>query len=371
MLRFLHAGDLHLGSSFAAFSPRVASRRRERQLASLEQLFADATEKGAQMILLAGDVFDSPEPDGDLAVRFFTILQKQPVPVVIAPGNHDYRRPGGFWDRADIPDNVYVFEGNKLSCFDFPSLGAAVYGYAFTSESMPPVELGTAADRLPDRVSILLAHADLYSPISAYAPLTAGQIGQAGFSYLALGHIHNPQEPKRIEGSLAAYSGFFAGRGFDECGEGGALMVEILPDHVSLERLSSRADKFEKKSLDCTGALSGEELRSRMSDYLLDLMDDQAAAETALRLTLVGNVGISCRPDPASLGALGERFALFQVLDETLPIYDAGYLEKDPTMTGAFYRAMLPRLEDADARVRTTAAAALRLGLAALAGKEV
>ena len=42
MLRFLHAGDLHLGSAAAAFSPRVAARRRERQLAALERLIADA-----------------------------------------------------------------------------------------------------------------------------------------------------------------------------------------------------------------------------------------------------------------------------------------------------------------------------------------
>ena len=46
MLRFLHAGDLHLGSAAAAFSPRVAARRRERQLAALERLIADALAAG-------------------------------------------------------------------------------------------------------------------------------------------------------------------------------------------------------------------------------------------------------------------------------------------------------------------------------------
>ena len=41
------------------------------------------------------------------------------------------------------------------------------------------------------------------------------------------------------------------------------------------------------------------------------------------------------------------------------------------TLRGAFYRAILPRLSSADPDTRAIAADALRMGLAALAGKEV
>lgn len=368
MLRFLHAGDLHIGSPSSAFSPRVAAERRERQLAALARLFDEAVEKGAELFLLAGDVFDTPEPDEGLALRFFTLLGKQPVPVLITPGNHDYFRAGGFWQRSAIPENVYIFDSNELACFDFPTLNTTVWGYAFTAESAPAPELGSAERRIEGRISLLLAHGDLYSPISPYAPISPAQLEQSGFAYAALGHIHNPPEARRFGKTVAAYSGFFAGRGFDELGVGQALLVEIEGSHLSVEPIESSADRFEHLSLDLTGAVGQEEVRARVLAFLNDC---RLPEETALRLSLTGSVGLACRPDPVALGALGERFALFEVIDETLPVFDAGFLEKDPSLRGAFYRAMLDRLHAADSETRSVAAEALRLGLAALAGKEV
>ncbi|MBQ8357737.1 MAG: DNA repair exonuclease [Clostridia bacterium] len=368
MLRFLHAGDLHLCSPLAQFAPRTAARRRERQFIALEGLFADAVDRGAQMILLAGDVFDSPTPDEDGAARFLSILKEQPVPVLISPGNHDYLREGGVWQRHALPDNVYLFDSPKLSCIDFPTLGTAVYGYAFTAETAQAPTLGLASDLLPDRISILLAHGDLLSPLSPYAPIGGGQLELSGFAYAALGHIHNPTPPRQYGRTLAAYSGFFAGRGFDEVGAGQALLVEIEGEHVGTTVLASTADTFQVRELDCTGAQNGEEVRARVRDFLLS---EAIGNETALRLCLTGHVGLSCRPDPVALGALGEGFALFEVRDMTVPIFDGAYLAKDPTLRGAFYRALLPQLTDGDEETRSLAAEALRLGFAALSGREV
>ena len=178
-----------------------------------------------------------------------------------------------------------------------------------------------------------------------------------------------PCYPPHLYGStLAAYSGFFAGRGFDELGEGHALLVSVEEGVAKTELLTTAADRFECLTADMTGATSGEEVRARTAAFLqeADLPDT-----VALRLLLSGNVGLACRPDAAALAALGQRFALFEVIDQTMPILDADYLSKDPTLRGAFYRALLPRLSAADAATRATAAEALRLGLAALAGKEV
>ena len=93
--------------------------------------------------------------------------------------------------------------------------------------------------------------------------------------------------------------------------------------------------------------------------------------ETALRVVLEGDVGLDCHVDTAALTYHGNGFALFEVVDHTLPLYDAAYLEKAPTLQGAYYRTLLPKLNHEDAKVRETAAAALRLGLSALAGREV
>lgn len=368
MLRFLHAADLHLGSAFAAFSPREAALRRERQFAALEVLFNRAIANGAQMILLAGDVFDTPAPGEAVTARFFSVLQTLSVPVVIAPGNHDYMVAGGAFDRGDLPSHVYVFDRPQLSCIDFPALGTAVYGYAFVAEHCEAPDLGTPADLLPDRVSLLVAHGDLTSPLSPYAPIGVGQLERSGFVYAALGHIHTPTPPRQCGNTLAAYSGFFAGRGFDETGAGQALLVEIEGAHVEVTVLESTADRFETVAVDCTGARSGAEMTVRVREML---SDGCYAPQTALRVRLVGEVGLSCEAERGVMETLGSDFALFEVRDETMPVFDSGYLEKDPTLRGAFYRTLLPKLTAADAETRRVAADALRLGLAALSGREV
>lgn len=144
--------------------------------------------------------------------------------------------------------------------------------------------------------------------------------------------------------------------------------MEINGETVRETRLLSAADRFEQCEVDCTGLRHAEEVRARVAETLAA---QNYPVETALRVRLTGSVGLACHPDTAALAALGAEYALFEVADATLPIFDAAYLEKDPTLYGAFYRALLPRLQSADEQTRTVAAAALRLGLSALSGKEV
>ena len=368
MIRLLHLGDLHLGSPFSAFSPRTAAIRRARQLESLEAILEKALSGGVQLLLFAGDCFDTEVPDPDTVQRFFALLGKCGVPAVIAPGNHDPYRAGGFWERASLPQNVYLFRESELALFELRTLGVNVYGYAFTGETHPVPVLPCRDDLPSDRINILLAHGDMLAPDSPYAPLTAGALAASGFVYAALGHVHKRTSPRRFGDTVAAYSGFFAGRGFDEVGEGNVNLVEIDGARVTVTPLETAADRFEICRLDCTGDASGEDVRQRAASFLQEMAIPN---ESAVRLVLCGEVGASCTPDTVAISRLGEVYALFEVKDETLPVYDRAFLERDPGLRGAFYRAMLSRLESEDPTARAVAAEALRMGLAALSGREL
>lgn len=366
-MRLLHAGDLHLGSSLCSLAPGEAALWREQQFTALEALLTDGISAGAQAVLLAGDCFDTPVPDDTSVARFFGILGALSVPVVIAPGNHDYFSPRGFWAKAPRPDNVFVFQEEELSFFDFPQLNLAVYGFAYQSKTAKGPNIGTGEALIPHRTHVLLAHSDVTSPLSPYAPISKGQLEKCGFAYVALGHIHVAPAPFEQGRTTAAYCGFFAGRGFDETGAGGALLVDITPGIVKLTPLVSGANRFEEKELDVTGALNGEDVRLAVKDCLTKAA---LPASTALRLSLVGNVSPDCHPNGAALLECGKGLSLFRVVDRTLPLYDAEYLSKAPTLQGAFYRALLPALSSENEEERTRAAEALRLGFAAFAGKE-
>jgi DNA repair exonuclease SbcCD nuclease subunit len=262
---------------------------------------------------------------------------------------------------------VYVFRREEVSSFSFPALGVTVYGYAFCSAEHAAPVLPSAAER-GEEVGILLAHADFGVSVSSYAPLSAQALEQSGFAYAALGHVHRPEPARRVGKTTVSYCGFFAGRGFDETGAGGARMVEIADGAVKVTPVESGANRFLLLPVDCTGAESGDELRDLVRSALATLSPDE---HTAVRAVLCGEVVADCTPDTYLLSRLGQGFAHFEVKDETLPLYDVARLMKDPTLMGAFYRAMQPRLQSEDEEERLLATEALRLGLAVLMGREV
>ena len=62
MIRFLHGADFHLDSAFGALPPgQAAARRRESRELAL-RLADYVNEHGVDLVLLAGDLFDSASP---------------------------------------------------------------------------------------------------------------------------------------------------------------------------------------------------------------------------------------------------------------------------------------------------------------------
>lgn len=59
MIKFLHTADLHLDAPFAALSPEQAAARRQEQRELLTELAEAANTHDCDLVLLAGDLFDS------------------------------------------------------------------------------------------------------------------------------------------------------------------------------------------------------------------------------------------------------------------------------------------------------------------------
>jgi hypothetical protein len=60
-----------------------------------------------------------------------------------------------------------------------------------------------------------------------------------------------------------------------------------------------------------------------------------------------------------------------EIIDDTMPAIDGEYLARDTTLRGELYRTLLPKLSSEDGNERKLAARALRIGLAAIDGKNI
>ena len=367
-LRLFHTADLHLGSPFSGFDVKTGELRRRRQVDSFARSLEYAKNEGCDAILIAGDLLDCGYVDGDTVKATFDAIERCGIPVILSPGNHDPFSEGGIYSSHSLPSNLYIFDSPEMGRIDLPEIGLCVHGYAFESDRYSFDPLASGVELCPDRFNVMCAHGDIFSAISTYAPINLAQLGELSLDYVALGHIHKYSEPIRIGKTTVAYSGFQEGRSFDECGFGGALVITLSADRTpsaTVERVILSDKQYLSELLDVTGAESRSDILNAIKEFI---QKRELGKETCLRLTLVGNVHPKA-PAALSLSADEVGLALIDIKNETVPLFDAEYLENDITLRGALYRQLLPSLSSPDPEVRRVAVGALRMGLAALEGR--
>lgn len=354
-VRILHAADLHLDAAFESLSPEKAALRR-RELRLLPGKIADeARHRDADLLFLAGDVFDSERVYPETMEDFCTALSRLAIPVFISPGNHDCYSLHSPWVRSDLPENVHVFTRPEPECVPLPELGVNVWGVGYVSASCPPPLRGFSAPE-SGRTDLLILHSEADRPASPYAPVTGEELARSGFLYAALGHVHSFGGLRRAGGCFYVWPGCPAGRGFDECGAKGVLITEISGEDVSTEFVSLG----EREYRDLYLPAAPDPLRAVSAALPED------AGRHFYRITLTGETETA--PDlPAVAAVLGDRVFDLTLRDATVrPYTDAG----EDTLRGIFLRRMQARLDAAPESERPMLHEALRLGLDALDGRE-
>ncbi len=370
-MKLLHTGDLHLDSAFYGTDVFRSDERR----ASQRQLFAEilqcAAEEQCDMVLIAGDLFDSRYVTPETAEFVRKKLEEANIPIVISPGNHDPFTEGSFYSKGNLPENVYIFSSSELQCFEFEDLNTVVFGYAFTSPFLrkSPLLKGEVPP-MDGKIRLMCAHADLDNPVSRYAPITVGDIERFSVDYAALGHIHKQDDVSSSKSDRIRYCGFPEGRSYDELGEGSVLIVSIE---------DGKAPLIEKRVLSqsryCVDEIDISDC-AELGDICYAIKKAVAVYEkkrgTHLRLNLVGNVDPFMTIDEFGLAnqCLSE-LAELELRDLTVPYEDGDFLKQDVTLRGAFYRVLYPQLISDDPEVRNTAVRALQLGLAAIEGRRI
>jgi DNA repair exonuclease SbcCD nuclease subunit len=76
-----------------------------------------AAEKGAEFVLVCGDVFETNQLDRAIIARTFEVLNAFTVPVVLLPGNHDPLDAASIYDSpafsSRVPSHVHVLRDSE------------------------------------------------------------------------------------------------------------------------------------------------------------------------------------------------------------------------------------------------------------------
>ena len=201
MAKILHTADFHLDSAFTALPEEKARLRRQEARQLTDRLVDYANDHGVELLLLAGDLFDSDQLYGQTAQELARSLARFRGHAVIAPGNHDFYAASSPYARLLWPENVHIFREERLQRLPFPQYGCVVYGAAFTSPDAPAGLPGSLDPEDEGLARILLLHGEVGVRDSRYRAMTLKDVEQSGADYLALGAVGVPV--------LANFSGGF------------------------------------------------------------------------------------------------------------------------------------------------------------------
>ena len=362
MIRILHGADLHLDSPFQALGRERAAMRRGEQRQMLERMAALVRETGADLVLLAGDLLDSDSPYPETARLLEQVLPGMGVPVFIAPGNHDWYGPRSPWTRLDMGENVHIFNSNAVECVTLPELGVRVWGAAFTGKHRDAPLAGFSAEKEGDTIDIMVLHGEVGDPASPYGPISEADLARSGMDYVALGHNHTCSGLRRAGNTFYAWPGCPEGRGFDETGEKGVLLVEAgrRACRARLESLGGR--RYEALAVDLTG-------RTDHAAAVLEALGRDPARDV-YRITLTGTADAA--PDiPRLQSALEGRFFALELRDRTRLDRDVWAGREVLSLRGLFLDKLWQRYQAAETdQERAAVELAARYGLQALENGE-
>ena len=359
MIKFIHAADFHLDSAFGALPARQAAARRRECRETLFRLADYVNREGIQLVLLAGDLFDSASAFRETGEQLAKALGQMKARVFIAPGNHDCVTNGSPWQTVEWPENVTVFREKRMTAAEVPELGVTVHGAAFTAPEQAAGLLTGFTAPADGKHHIGLLHGELEPAEARYNPIRREEIAASGLDYLALGHIHKRTEPLTFGKTVCAWPGCLEGRGFDELGEKGFYQGMLSEDGaVALSFVPFTLRRYEILEVDVTG----KDPRQAVEEAL-----PTGTEKDLYRILIAGETGEGGVDADALQEALAERFYALDIRDHTRMAADIWARAGEDSLRGLFLRELRAKWDAAESNEeRETVTRAARFGLAAL-----
>lgn len=353
-VKLIHCADFHLDSPMESNLPPEKAKDRRAELRSVfSGVVLFAVREGVSAILIAGDLFDRDRVTKSTRQYVLDTIAAHPdIRFFCLSGNHDRQ---GFGEAVEeLPKNLFTF-GKEWTTY------ALEEGISVIGSEAPDAETFRAD---PSRFNILLLHGQVREGTGSpkEGMIRLGKLKGLPVDYVAMGHIHEYREYRLSNRTVACYSGCPEGRGFDECGPRGIVLLEVR-DGKETHRLIP----FAKRTMHCVSCdITGIPSQAALEEGAFSAVKE-IPPQDAVKLVLRGACPPELMKDLSHLQrSLQERFYFAVVRDESRLLIDPAQYEADISLKGEFVRTVLSSSLDEEEKERV-----LSCGLRALRGEEV
>ncbi|KXB07470.1 hypothetical protein AKJ54_00215 [candidate division MSBL1 archaeon SCGC-AAA382K21] len=220
-MRILHTSDLHLRED------------RPETIRALKELLRIASERGADLMTIGGDIFHSKEDAEVLRPKLREIFSGDGPEVLAIPGNHD---ADAYREDLNWGSKITVATEEPFSTFEYE--GFAIIALPFKDELTTSLydRLQSVSDK--HSKSALLLHCTLDIGYSSedfgeeesvsYFPVTRETLREWGFDYVLAGHFHRNQSILKLGEEIKfIYPGSPVSHSWSELGKRKAVLVDV------------------------------------------------------------------------------------------------------------------------------------------------
>jgi DNA repair exonuclease SbcCD nuclease subunit len=304
--KFIHTADWQLGKAFASVEdPRKRGLLQQERIQTVKRIGEVARQHGAEFILVAGDLFDSPSATCGTVSAACAAIGSAGIPVLAIPGNHDHGGSGSLWEQPffrreqeQLAPNLKVLlapepcELETAVIFPCPllrrrdAMDATGWLRSFADDG-----------RFGEKPRLILAHGSVQgfglqdedeeggSAVANFIDLS--RLPAGGFDYIALGDWHGAKQA----GSNAWYSGTPELDRFPKGADhkqGHVLVVEARRNAAPEVKLIPTGQfGWEQLDFDLADDQGVDQLEERVTAILTNRVQ-----EVLLALTLRGSLGI-------------------------------------------------------------------------------
>ncbi len=363
-MKILHCADLHLDSSMTSVLPKEKARdRRGELLTSYTNIVRYAVDNDIHHIIIAGDMFDTKSVSATARnVVVGSITANPDITFYYLKGNHDNDSFLGALE--NVPDNLKLF-ANEWTSYDLADSNVSIYGLEI-SENRDELYHGLILDKSKYNIVVLHGQENVASGKDKEAVINLRELKNKNIDYLALGHVHTHKEEKLDERGIYCYCGTPEGRGFDECGAMGFVVLDIDErEHTAnLTFVSRNIRRLHNVEVDISDISDTDEaigeIRKNLDEY-------DIPAQDLVKITLTGKVGIDADINTVVINKMFEdRFYLFRIKDETTLKVNYEDFLLDESLKGEFVRLV----KDSDMSEEMKAEV-IKTGIGALLKEEI
>lgn len=327
-MKIIHTSDIHLDSPLTSRLPSDKVRERRRELLSgFGRLVGEAKAFGAEAIIIAGDLFDSDRISRKALDTALDIIEGAgEITFFYLQGNHE--GDAFLTSGRALPENLKTF-GKDWTYYTMGEV--TIVGRSEIREGM----FGSLS--LPaNGKNIVVLHGELRERSAYPEAIGLGEAAGKNIDYMALGHYHTHSSEAIDDRGAAVYCGTPEGRGFDETGDKGYVVISTDYSKIHFSFRSAAKRRLHIVPLDLSGAVRTAEINERAERLLRDIPSGDI-----VRMELCGRYFPNLWKDTDALQADFEhRFYYFEIKDSSRMAINPEDYKHDKSLKGEFIRTV-------------------------------